>query len=115
MIMLMPTLSKEPDMAVNRAHDRVPSGLEKAIRALVKPRLRQLGIEHLTIEPGEDHDGDPVIYVDMRHRLLEQPIDIKDVIALGREIRDLAWNHGEHRFVHVRHHYDERQDVADHV
>jgi hypothetical protein len=102
-------------MPVNRVDDRVPSGLEKAIRALVKPRLRRLGIEHLTVKPGEDHDGDPVIYVDMRHRLLDDPIDLREVLAVGREIRDLAWKHGEHRFVHVRHHYDERQSVADHV
>ena len=99
----------------NRTTDTVPSHLEKAIRALVKQRSGQLGIEHLNIEPGEDHDGDPVIYVDVQHRLVDQPIDLEDVIALHRELRDLAWSEGERRFVHIRHHYDERQTVADHV
>jgi hypothetical protein len=92
--------------------DPVPSSVEQAIRSFVETRLHPFGIESVRIEPGHDHDGDPVIYVFLKHRLLEKPIEIGNVIALDRELRDVAWQKGESRFLHIQHEYDEKQGVA---
>jgi hypothetical protein len=78
----------------------------------VTARNAELGIEDVRVEPGEDHDGDPVIYVSVKHRLLDDPIDLSEIFRLDRELRDRAWNEGERRFVHVRHLYDEKQSVT---
>ena len=91
----------------------VPQPVNEAIREVVKRQDAQLGIDDVRIEPGEDHDGDPVIYVTLKHRLLAQPINLDHVISLDRELRDTAWKSGESRFVHVRHQYDEKQGVTE--
>ena len=90
----------------------LPSGFRKAVEGFVRPHSERLGIEDIRIEPGEDHEGDPVVYVLMKHRLLDQPIDLKEVIALDRRLRDFAWEKGVRTFVHVRHQYDEKQKIA---
>jgi hypothetical protein len=94
------------------ATDELPPRVERAIRASLEPYATEFGIEEIRIEPGEDHDGDPVVFVEVRHRFLVEPIDVKSVIALDRQLRDRVWDAGERRFVHVRHQYDERQGVA---
>ena len=96
----------------NLIAEAVPRTVEAAIRERVDSRLGSLGIEDVRIEPGEDHDGEPVVYVHLKHRLLDDPIDLANLIGLDRELRDVAWREGERRFVHVRHQYDEKQGVA---
>jgi hypothetical protein len=92
--------------------DPVPRRVEQAIRKAVERRRKPLGIEDVRVEPGEDHDGDPVIYVSMKHRLVDEPIDLGVLIDLERELRELAWDGGERRFVHFRHHFHDDQTVT---
>lgn len=103
----MPSTSRDQWMTYE-----LPSDFSEAVMEFMRHYSERLGIEDIRIEPGEDHEGDPVVYVLMRHRLLDRPINVKDVIALDRQLRDFAWDKGIRRFVHVRHQYDEKQNIA---
>jgi hypothetical protein len=95
------------------ATSEVPEAVDHAIRELLRRQLEKFGVDDVRVEPGEDHDGDPVILVHVKHRLVDRPIDLKSLLVVDRKARDIAWANGERRFVHVRHEFDENQRVAD--
>ncbi len=90
----------------------VPEKLENDLRALLGEKLDQAGAYDVVIHPDSDHDGDAIIVVEVKHRLVDRPIEFAEVMAADRAARDLAWQEGESRFLHVRHIYDEKQQVA---
>ena len=65
-----------------------------------------------TVYPGRDHDDDPVIFIDARYDLIEEPIELDSALGLVGALRDALESLGETRFPHVRHHFDDRQQVA---
>lgn len=50
--------------------------------------------------------------VQVKHRLVDRPIEVKELMEAERAARDLAWEQGERRFVLINHVWDERQKVA---
>ncbi len=50
--------------------------------------------------------------VRVTHRLVRRPIVVRELIDAEREARDLAWEQGERRYVHIRHVFDKRQKIA---
>jgi len=82
------------------------------IRRFLTDQLVDFGAYDVVLRPSSDHDGDAVVIVQVKHRLLDQPIDLKKIIKTDREARDLAWANGEHRFLHLEHIYDPKQKVA---
>lgn len=101
--MMVPTTGPGPD---------VPQALDRALRALLKEQLDATGAYDVAIHPDLDHDGDPILVVEVKHRLVDQPIELKNVLEADRAARDLAWQKGERRFLHVQHIFDEKQKVA---
>lgn len=91
----------------------VSPDLERAIRTLLLQRLQASGAEEVAIRAIADHHGDPIVVVEVKHHFVAEPLVLKDIIDAERAARDLAWEKGERRFVHFRHEYDERQEVAD--
>ena len=64
------------------------------------------------VHAGRDHDDDPVIFIEARYALSEVPIDSKVAFGLVGALRDALESYGESRFPHLRHHFDDRQQVA---
>jgi hypothetical protein len=90
----------------------IPESLKRALRDVLTKELTSTGASDIDIHPGADHDGASIIVVEVKHSLVDKPIDVKEVIAAERAARDLAWETGERRFVLVDHLYDEKQKVA---
>ncbi|HTB44506.1 MAG TPA: hypothetical protein VK741_12830 [Acetobacteraceae bacterium] len=102
----MATLSISPG-------DAVPETLQRSLAELLRQRLESTGISDIDIHPQFNHADEPSVLVRVRHRLVDQPIRLKDVIEADTAARDLAWEQGERRFVYIDHIYDEKQKVAD--
>ena len=58
------------------------------IKEVLKRRLGRYGFTRAEIRPGEDHDGDPVIFVEARHKLTDEPVDARETSgAVGKAKR----------------------------
>ena len=53
----------------------VSAEVEKTIRDVLKELLSSQGLEGVLVNPGLDHDGDPVLFVHLKFRLVEPGID----------------------------------------
>ncbi len=63
------------------------------------------------MEPGEDHDGDPVLFIDAEYELAGEPVDAEVTIATGSELGRRLIELGELRFPHLRHRLPEGKKV----
>ena len=90
----------------------VPEPLQRALTEVLLRGLEAAGANEVVIRPDVDHTETPSIMVTVKHRLVDRPIEVRELIDADREARDLAWAHGERRFVYIDHDYDERQKVA---
>jgi hypothetical protein len=79
--------------------------VERTIRETMSAYI----VESIDVQAGEDHDGDPVIFIEVRYCLNDEPIDSAVIAGLLSLMRDKLWAAGERRFPHTRHLFDERQ------
>ena len=49
--------------------------VKREIERILRENLARYGLVRATIEPGEDHDSDPAIFVDADYRLSDEPVD----------------------------------------
>jgi hypothetical protein len=87
-----------------------PTTLE-LIEHTVREAMGPFGLTTILAHPDEDHDGDAVIYVEANYEASGEPIDPEIVARLAVELPKLLWDHGEKRFPHIRHYFDEQQQV----
>jgi len=73
--------------------------------------MQPFGLKSVDVRAGEDHDGDPVIFVEAHYELSETPVETMVILELDGILWERLWNAGERRFPHVRHKFDERQEV----
>lgn len=85
--------------------------IAQAIEDTIAPAMRRMGYQGLRIEEGENHAGEPVIFVHVGYSAQGDPIDSKVVADLVYRLRVRLLALGEERFPHIRHHFDERQKV----
>jgi hypothetical protein len=81
------------------------------IERILRESLSRYGFVQATIEPGEDHDGDPAIFVEAEYRLSDEPVDARVTLATRSMLRDRLMALGEDRFPYLRHHFAEGQKV----
>ena len=81
------------------------------INEVLKRRLARFGFTRAEIRPGEDHGGDPVIFVDARHKRTDVPVDPLETAGARSEIRRKLSEIGEHRFPHIRNHLAKGQPI----
>ncbi len=99
---------------------KLAEALDREIVDLISETVREImgpfGLADVTVRAGEDHDGDPVIYIEAHYALSEQPIDMKTASKATRHLTntlcDRLWERGETRFPHTRHKFDERQSLV---
>ncbi len=92
--------------------ETVDSDIVALIEETVRESMSPFGLRSVNVRAGEDHDGDPVIFVEAQYDLSERPIDPTVTAKLTTTLRDRLWERGEIRFPHVRHKFDERQKVV---
>lgn len=85
--------------------------VKAAIERILRENLSRFGFEHATIEPREDHDGDPAIFIDAEYRLSDEPVDSRVTLATLSMLRDRLIALGEDRFPYLRNHFAEGQKV----
>ena len=85
---------------------------KKAVQKLLKDKFAQYRFERVDVRAGEDHSGDPALFIDAYYGLSDTPLDARLISHTLTELRDLLLKMGEKRFPYVRHHFDERQAVA---
>lgn len=82
------------------------------IEQTVREAMQPFGLTAVEVRAGEDHDGDPVIYIEAQYEFSERPVNSSVTAKLTTTLRDRLWERGETRFPHVRHRFHERQKVA---
>jgi hypothetical protein len=82
------------------------------LRQFLKAELANLAVSKIDVEYSQDHEGDSIINVIVRHKLSDKPFNPSALFRVDGQVRDLAWNLGERRFVHVRHLFDKKQKIA---
>jgi len=85
---------------------------EAALREAASTSFADTGIDGIDIVASEDHSGDSVILVQVKHHLVPSALNLKTIIAGDGAVRDAAWRNGERRFVYVKHSYADNQEVA---
>jgi hypothetical protein len=51
------------------SHAPVTPEVKAAIEQILRENLARYGFVGATIEPGQDHDGDPVLFIDAEYQL----------------------------------------------
>lgn len=89
----------------------VSAEVEQTIRDTLEPILFGQGMEGLEVIPGLDHDGDPVLFVEIKFRLVEPGVDPKVLVQTGPALWRALLAIGERRFPHVRYDFEDGQNV----
>lgn len=89
----------------------VPPETERLVREALMRELAGMGVEEIELVSIQDQDGDPVILATISHPLSDVPIDLQRVRSADRAARTAARQTGEGRFMHIRHVYDDKQQV----
>lgn len=105
-------LGYDVKMSGNGETDRVARKAIEAVERVLKERMGPFGFQGAKVDPGWDHDGDPVLFIEARYNLSDRPIDAGVTFGLLRALREALEAAGETRFPHIRHHLDEQQQVA---
>jgi len=84
--------------------------IERSIREVMAPL--GYGYRGVRVRPGEDHDGDPVIFVDVDYDLTDTPLEFGFSRLIRTSLLDKMWEAGERRFPHIRHRFHEKQPIA---
>jgi len=91
---------------------RIDENIVELIKQTVRESMEPFGLRDVNVRAGEDHDGDPVIFVEAQYDLSERPIETDVTAQLISILRGRLWERGETRFPHIRHRFDERQKVS---
>lgn len=75
----------------------------EAVERVLREHLAPYGFEGSTVVGGVDHDGEPVLFVDVRYRWGAPPPPRNVTFGLVGRLREALLGIGEGRFPHVRH------------
>jgi hypothetical protein len=90
----------------------LPADAAQALERLLHQRLASAGLKRVEAEAGQDFEGDEALYLDLYFDLVEPELDPEPFNFLTTELRETLESFGEHRFPHLRYHFDARQKVA---
>jgi hypothetical protein len=97
---------------MTEAKEKIDERIIDTINTVLKARLASVGFERAEVHAGDDHDGDPVLFIDAYYRFSRTPFNSDAVFGLIGVLRDALEAIGETRFPHLRHHFHEKQQVA---
>jgi hypothetical protein len=82
------------------------------IKATIRESMAPFGYKDAIVRAGEDHDGDPVLFVEVEYDLSDVPVDLAISPVLLTSLQSRLWQAGETRFAHIRHHFHENQPLV---
>ena len=94
-----------------RVHIAVDGRIVELVNEIIRESMQSFGLRDVLVRAGEDHDGEPVLFIEAAYDLSDTPIDTAVTAALTTKIRDKLWAAGETRFPHIRHKFAEAQKV----
>ena len=89
----------------------VTTEVEQTIRDVLEGLLSSQGLEGVLVNPGLDHDGDPVLFVHLKFRLVEPGIEPKLLSDSAISLRRALWAIGERRYPHLRYDFHDDQRI----
>ena len=92
--------------------ETISKSVAASVREIVGREMKPFGLVSVDVTAAEDHDGDPILWIDANYGPGGDPIEREVVAGLVTKLRDRLWDLGETRFPHVRHHFLEEQRVA---
>lgn len=93
---------------VEKIDDQVLAAIDRIIRA----RMAPWGYTGLRVRAGLDWMGDPVLFIDVDYKLMEQPLDPRVTFGLVTDVLAAIEDLGEERFPHISHHFHEDQTTT---
>jgi hypothetical protein len=92
-------------------HMAVDEKIVRLIEEIVRKTMRAYALRDVSVRVGEDHDGEPVLFIEAEYDLTDRPIDTTVTAVLTTKLRDKLWAAGETRFPHIRHKFPEAQKI----
>jgi len=89
----------------------VSTEVEKTILNVLNELLSSQGLDGVRVNPGLDHDGDPVLFVHLKFRLVEPGIDPSLLSDSAISLRRALWEMGERRFPHLCYDFHDDQRI----
>jgi len=89
----------------------VSAEVEQTIRDVLQEHLSSQGLEGVLVNPGLDHDGDPVLFVHLKFRLVEPGINPRLLSDSAISLRRALWAIGERRYPHLRYDFHDDQHI----
>jgi hypothetical protein len=89
----------------------VSAEVGQTIHSVLKGLLSSQGLEGVLVNPGLDHDGDPVLFVHLKFRLVEPGINPRLLRDSAITLRRALWKMGERRFPHLRYDFHDDQHI----
>ncbi len=96
------------------AQDIVEDYVVAAVQATVRGEMEPFNLRSVRVTAAEDHDGDPILFIDADYESGGRPIEPEVVAGLVTKLRNRLWDLGETRFPHIRHHFPEPPSLAGH-
>ena len=90
----------------------ITTRVKKLVQNEVERAMRPFGLKRVVVDAGEDHDGDPVIFIEATYDMSARAIDPDELSKLLSRLRDKLWQIGETRFPHIRHRFPDGQMVV---
>lgn len=85
--------------------------VEQSICAVLQELLSSQVLEDVLVNTGLDHDGDPVLFLHLKLRLVEPGIDPDLLCQSTISVRRALWKMGERRFPHLRYVFHDDQRI----
>lgn len=89
----------------------VSTEVEQTIINVLNKLLSSQGLDGVGVNPGLDHDGDPVLLVHLKFRLVEPGIDPSLLSDSAISLCRALWEMGERRFPHLRYDFHDDQRI----
>ena len=93
------------------ALEKINSKVEEIVSEVIGLEMKRFGFKSVHVEAGEDHDGDPVLLIEVRYSEGGAKIDMRVVAQLLTKLRDRLWAAGETRFPLIQHHFPKSRKV----
>ena len=89
----------------------VSAEVEHTILNVLNELLSSQGLDGVRVNLGLDHDGDPVLFVHLKFRLMEPGIDPRLLSDSAISLRRSLWEMGERRFPHLCNDFHDDQRI----
>ena len=77
---------------------KIAPEVRAAIETIIQEKLKGYDLESVSIEPGEDHDGDEAIFIELQYKLDTKPFDSSLPGSIRTELSNKLVHLGEFRY-----------------